>query len=251
MSGQPQLASNDTYCRTLIRASKLLNSTLPLKCTSCLNNGCTWCKRDVNPFCWSGNVNDLPKTSDTRYTTCSAGHATYSPDRRQSDVESKCQIEETISAGAIAALIIWAIILICCIGACCFTVVYFAYRRGKRANQVHIDSWSDHAAHGQYGPGTLPTLPATYYQPSAQLPIQVGVVLHGEIGSSGGAPYSSLSTFPDQSRYIGPAPSAGTAYSYPQNGSGGYAGMDGYPVSEYDNAQKSIQTVPLAIARPL
>lgn len=181
-------ALNDTYCRSLLSlvpTTGTLNSSYPSQCRSCLQNGCTWCLRKTNPFCWSGRTADLSHTNDVRFSSCPSAAFTYSTSGI-TDIENKCGVSNDISAGEIAALIIWTIILLCCLGSCCFTVLYVVYHRGKRG-QVHPDnSWgegrSPYVGGGQYMGGQY-MAGAVYLQPietdhqSHSMPVQTGVVV--------------------------------------------------------------------------
>jgi hypothetical protein len=99
------------------------------------------------------------------------------------DIENKCGAPNDISAGEIAALIIWTIILLCCLGSCCFAVLYIVYNRGKR-DQVHPDNtspWgeghSPYVGGGQYMAGAVYLQPIEIDHQSHSMPIQTGVVV--------------------------------------------------------------------------
>ena len=176
MAPSSGLFGNDTLCRSLIIAASAVNSSTDVQCNTCLTYGCTWCKRAKFPFCWSGSSNDLPKSQNLQYTTCPASSAVYSTNREQSAITSTCQNDNQISAGAVAALIIWALILICCIGACCCTVVYFAYNRGKRQmGMVHADDFSSYSQSrgGHYVAHAGEPWP---HEHNHEGPLQVGII---------------------------------------------------------------------------
>lgn len=170
-AAQQQLFGNDTLCRSLLITTSSVNSTTDVQCNTCLTYGCTWCKRAKFPFCWSGSSNDLGKSNSPVFNSCPANSAVYSTNRDQAGIVALCRTEQQISAGAVAALIIWALILICCIGACCCTIVYFAYNRGKRhMGIVHADDFSQRGGHYVAQASGEP------WQYDHEGPVQVGIL---------------------------------------------------------------------------
>jgi len=219
---------NDTFCRALLfGAHSLKTNSSEQKCGICLDQGCSWCKRDSKPFCWSGKAADLASYQDP-YNSCTSDYVTSPGGKQNSDsISAKCSSENGVSIGTVVALLIWTIILICCVGACCFAIWYVAYNRGKRHQMVHVDNWNAHPTGGHYIAGAqLVPYSSAYqgrYEPT--YPVQTEVVLAYNNNDPNGPPQHQQQ------------------YYYPQadsSSSGDQAGGN----------QKPVQ-IPVAIATPI
>jgi len=196
---------NDTFCRTLTGTVASLSNNASAICQVCLLNGCTWCKRTSNPFCWSGRPSDLTNSNDPNRNACTTDHSTSTDGNMKHDaIVQKCVVDSGMTAATVVALIIWALIIVCCVGSCCFTVWYLAYQRGKRSQTVHVDDWNSNAqgnAHGGHYVAGVTAVPLQYpVQPHhsqyAPVPVQTGVVLYN--GNTGNMESQQQYYYPQQ-----------------------------------------------------
>ena len=170
---------------------------------------------------------DLTNSKYPTRSTCSSEYVTNPPPDLSSSsdtVASRCTAETGLTAGVIVALVIWVLILICCVGGCCFSVWYIAYQRGKRHQMVHVDEFAS-SNHSDVGGNT------NFYRPNAySIPIQMGVIVND---------HSALQMQQQQLYYPqqGPVSVAGTG-----GGGGGGAG-------DYEKPQQS--HIPLVVATPI